>query len=366
MFHTSRFIAVLALFVALMLERPAHAQGLPVVLSTHMDGENLTIEIHGQNFVTPAVPTVWLGPIPLAVINHTAGTVLAAVPYPIASGTYLLQVKWSFTRWAIFTVTVGAIGPKGDTGDPGARGADGAVGPTGPQGEKGDRGDVGPQGQKGDTGPTGPSGAAGATGAQGLAGIVDRFDALAGLPCQRAGRAGTIELAYAENGDATLRCAYVDAVPTADPDQYESNDQPEAATLIDSLTADTLTLGTFLGCNDLSSPQPPKAITANFHDHTDTSDWYLIRGVDQYYPEPDHQCRFSLSLRFLLTVPEGSTYKLFVCSSPSPETLLRDGTNVDVTWADTDADDTRTFYVEVRRIAASSAEQRYTLTIRGQ
>src|SRR5688572_27684677 len=198
MFHTSRLIAMLALFVALTPGRLAYAQSLPVVLSTHMDGENLTLEIHGQNFVTSVVPTVWLGRIPLAVIDHSASTVLASVPYPIASGTYLLQVKWSLTRWAVFTVTVGAIGPKGDTGEPGPRGVDGAVGPVGPQGEKGDPGDAGPQGPQGEAGSTGAQGMAGPAGPQGPTGgqgpmgpqgpkgdpgIVSSFNQLSGIPC---------------------------------------------------------------------------------------------------------------------------------------------------------------------------------------
>lgn len=194
MFRTHYLLCVAVLLAALMLNRPAHAQGIPVVTSTHTDSDKLTLEIHGHNFITSVVPTVTLGSLPLSVIDRSPTTIVAALPYAGASGTYLLQVRWSLTRWAAFFVTIGAIGPKGDAGDPGPRGADGAVGQMGPQGE---RGEAGPQGAPGAIGPQGPRGEPGA---------VANFDALAGIPCTAGGDAGFISLTYATDGAATLRC----------------------------------------------------------------------------------------------------------------------------------------------------------------
>jgi hypothetical protein len=91
-------------------------------------------------------------------------------------------------------------------------------GPPGPKGDKGDPGDPGDPGVNGTNGADGLNGAdgqPGAPGPPGLPGVVGSFDSLAGLPCTRTGVAGSIQIFYAANGDATLRCVLPD--PTEPP-----------------------------------------------------------------------------------------------------------------------------------------------------
>lgn len=65
---------------------------------------------------------------------------------------------------------VGPTGPQGIQGPAGADGLDGATGPQGPQGIQGVQGDTGPQGIQGIQGATGPTGPMGPAGADGLNG----------------------------------------------------------------------------------------------------------------------------------------------------------------------------------------------------
>ena len=98
---------------------------------------------------------------------------------------------------------VGATGPVGPTGGVGATGAAGASGATGASGASGTQGSTGPQGPKGDSGSAGAPGTSGATGASGTVGS---FGALAGLPCDNNGVMGSIVIAYAAGGTATIAC----------------------------------------------------------------------------------------------------------------------------------------------------------------
>jgi plastocyanin len=47
--------------------------------------------------------------------------------------------------------------------------------------------------------------------------VIGSFDALAGLSCVRNGAKGLIQLLYAGNGDATLRCALTSSTPPPPP-----------------------------------------------------------------------------------------------------------------------------------------------------
>ena len=236
----------------------------------------------------------------------------------------------------------------------------GPPGPSGPAGLPGPQGLEGPQGPPGQQGIEGPRGA---DGPQGPPGIIDSFDGLAGLPCQREGRLGSIVVSYSDNGDATLRCAYVEPPPTFGSDPYETNNQPADAVHIGSISPDGMIIPSpFGGCVSLGEPINPIQIEANFHDASDVSDWYLVRGVDQ---SGNDFCVNTLSLRFFLAVPEGGTYELFIYSSPSPDSLIGHGQSFNVNWSDTSGDDTTTFYVEVRRIGGAPTGQAYTLRIVG-
>jgi hypothetical protein len=95
----------------------------------------------------------------------------------------------------------GPAGPAGPTGPAGDRG------PTGPAGSPGAPGQPGPQGARGATGAAGAAGAAGPTGPAGPAGPkVGSLDELSGTTCHAPAGTGTLTVAYAADGSASIAC----------------------------------------------------------------------------------------------------------------------------------------------------------------
>jgi hypothetical protein len=90
--------------------------------------------------------------------------------------------------------TQGPPGPAGPAGADGAPGSRGATGAAGPQGAAGPAGADGARGARGPTGPAGPAGPP-----------LGSIDQLSGTPCHAG--AGTLAIAYAADGTATISCA---------------------------------------------------------------------------------------------------------------------------------------------------------------
>ena len=174
----------------------------PVITATSISADRTTVFIDGENFGRQ--PRVWVdGTLLTGVTVDATGThVVAALPV-LPPATYLVQVVTKDRQFlfddvdhvATFALVVGT-------------GGKGEVGPQGP------RGPVGPAGPIGLTGPIGPIGPAGPAGAPGAIGS---FDVLAGLSCVRDGATGQIQLLYASNGDATLRCVLPSSPPPPPP-----------------------------------------------------------------------------------------------------------------------------------------------------
>lgn len=85
-------------------------------------------------------------------------------------------------------------GPAGRAGPPGPAGATGSAGPQGAAGPTGADGARGPTGSRGPTGATGPAGPP-----------LGSIDQLVGTQCH--GGAGTLSIAYASDGTATISCS---------------------------------------------------------------------------------------------------------------------------------------------------------------
>jgi Protein of unknown function (DUF1566)/Collagen triple helix repeat (20 copies) len=239
------FVAGLVATVGLM-SGPAHAAGLPVVISTTVDSAHNMLTINGQNFGSN--PLITLGSLKFTTAAGSSSTRIVGnfpTSNPASSftpGTYFMTVQFSNQLPSIYTVDIGAqgvagpqgaIGPQGVTGAPGpqgiqgpagAQGAQGLMGPPGlpgAQGAKGDPGPVGPKGADGAIGPAGQNGTAGAqgppgdTGPQGPQGLQgpkgDKGDPGSGggggLTCTTA---PNIYLATAANGTQTCQPRYVD------------------------------------------------------------------------------------------------------------------------------------------------------------
>jgi hypothetical protein len=183
LFAPLRAILAAAFFIT-AVSGPAHAAGVPVVISTTVDSLHNTFTINGQNFGSNAIIT--LGSIKFTTVSSSSSQILGSFPAanPASSfspGTYFLTLQFTNQLPSIFTAVIGAAGPQGPIGLTGATGAAGPVGPTGargptgPQGANGTNGPAGPTGPTGNPGPMGPAGtngATGATGAQGSAGPV--------------------------------------------------------------------------------------------------------------------------------------------------------------------------------------------------
>jgi hypothetical protein len=173
------FVAGLMATVGLM-SSPAHAAGLPVVISTTVDSANNMLTINGQNFGSN--PLITLGSLKFTTAAGSSSTrIVGNFPTgnPASSftpGTYFMTVQFSNQLPSIYTVDIGAqgaagpqgpIGPQGVAGAPGPQGIQGPAGAQGAQGLMGPLGLPGAHGAKGDPGPVGPKGADGAIGPAG-------------------------------------------------------------------------------------------------------------------------------------------------------------------------------------------------------
>ena len=110
---------------------PAHAAGLPVIVSTTVDYTQNTVTIKGQNFGVS--PNVTLDTMTLRTATSSSSQIVADFPTGIPAssftpGTYFLAVTYKNQLPSLFTVDVGA------NGAPGPQGPTGATGPAGPQG----------------------------------------------------------------------------------------------------------------------------------------------------------------------------------------------------------------------------------------
>jgi hypothetical protein len=126
--------------------------------------------------------------------------------------SYETQISWNQKGPA------GEAGAAGAKGTNGVDGKDGAIGHKGADGTNGTNGAAGPKGADGTNGTNGSDGVDGAPGAQGPAGPqgplgsggggLASLDSLDGIPCNSAGAAGTVDVAYGPPpaGAITLAC----------------------------------------------------------------------------------------------------------------------------------------------------------------
>ena|ERR1700722_5669036 len=182
-------LAILAaVFFITALSGPAHAAGVPVVISTTVDSTHNTLIVNGQNFGGNAIIT--LGSIKFTTVSTSSTQILGSFPAAnppssFSPGTYFLTLQFTNQLPSIFTVVIGSVGPPGPIGPAGATGTTGAKGPAGatgaagaqgimgapgPAGPAGTAGATGPAGTQGPAGPVGPAGAPGAQGPTGLTG----------------------------------------------------------------------------------------------------------------------------------------------------------------------------------------------------
>lgn len=123
--------------------------------------------VTGHNFNNGGTVELWLGTIPLNVLEQSDTVIIAELPEktPIMEGSYQLVATTGggTVRQDDFDgVTIGAEGLQGEQGLPGVDGADGAPGA---------KGDDGPRGIQGIQGEQGPQGLLGLPGSQGDPGI---------------------------------------------------------------------------------------------------------------------------------------------------------------------------------------------------
>ena len=152
---------------------PAHAAGLPLVISATVDYTHGTLTISGQNF--GSAPTVTLDSLTFPAQSASSSQVVAnfpsgRTPSSFTPGTYFLAVTFRNQLPTIFGVDIGANGAQGPAGPAGAQGVTGPAGPAGPQGLPGPMGPPGATGSAGAAGAQGLQGIAGPQGAQGLQG----------------------------------------------------------------------------------------------------------------------------------------------------------------------------------------------------
>jgi hypothetical protein len=213
------FLGLIGLFG--IVNSPAYASGIPLVLNTTVNSSTATLTINGQNFGSSPVVTLNNSSFPI-IQPPGASQIVAGFPNdkPLSTftpGTYLLTLTFKNQLPSIFTVMIGASGaqgppgsigpqgvagsqgPKGDPGPIGPKGADGATGPAGQNGV------AGVQGPRGDTGPQGPQGTQGPQGIQGPK--ADPGAGGGGLICTTA---PNIYLVTASNGTQTCQPRYVD------------------------------------------------------------------------------------------------------------------------------------------------------------
>lgn len=179
----------------------------PVITATSMSADRTTVFIDGENLGRQ--PRVWVDGTRLTgvTVDATGTHVVATLPV-LQPATYLLQLATKDRQFSFDDVdhvaTFVLVVTDGATGH-------GETGPAGPRGPAGPAGPVGPGGPIGPIGPIGPAGPAGAPG------VIGSFDALAGLSCVRDGANGHVQLLYAGNGDATLRCVLTSPPPPPPP-----------------------------------------------------------------------------------------------------------------------------------------------------
>src|ERR1700760_4986081 len=171
----SKVLSFIAALIALVGfdSLPAHALGLPVVISATVDYTHNTLTISGQNFGSS--PSVTLDALSFPAQSSSSNQVVASfpsgrVPSSFTPGTYFLTVTFKNQLPTIFGVDIGANGPAGAAGPPGAVGSPGATGPAGPAGLVGPMGPPGATGATGAAGMQGLPGVAGPAGPQGLQG----------------------------------------------------------------------------------------------------------------------------------------------------------------------------------------------------
>lgn len=174
LFVPMRAILVATFFIT-AVSGPAHAAGVPVVISTTVDSIHNTLTMNGQNFGSNAIIT--LGSIKFTTVSSSSTQILGSFPAanPASSfspGTYFLTLQFANQVPSIFTAVIGSVGPQGPIGLTGATGATGAKGPAGPAGAAGAQGNIGAPGPVGPAGPAGTAGAIGPAGTQGPAGPV--------------------------------------------------------------------------------------------------------------------------------------------------------------------------------------------------
>src|ERR1700722_11435598 len=179
-------LAILAaVFFITALSGPAHAAGVPVVISTTVDSTHNTLIVNGQNFGGNAIIT--LGSIKFTTVSTSSTQILGSFPAAnppssFSPGTYFLTLQFTNQLPSIFTVVIGSVGAPGPHGPAGPAGTAGATGPAGTQGPAGP---VGPAGAPGAQGPTGLTGAQGPPGAGlsvgTLSGIVEMCSAGMGM-----------------------------------------------------------------------------------------------------------------------------------------------------------------------------------------
>jgi hypothetical protein len=144
-----RFIAVVALALAMAVPVSAQPTSAPLITSAQPDFTTATLKIDGTSL--PASPQVTLGGLRLTVLTASASEIVTALPSQIVPATYWLVVYGTGKNAtsATFAVTVGAVGPQGPAGESGPPGIQGPVGPVGPQGPAGPQGPPGPAGPGG-------------------------------------------------------------------------------------------------------------------------------------------------------------------------------------------------------------------------
>jgi plastocyanin len=175
---------ILLLTLTLSASLLANERREPVITATSISADHTTVFVDGENFGRQ--PRVWVNGTRLTgvTVDVTGTHIVAALPV-LQPATYLLQIVTKDRSFLFddadhattFALVVGGTAGPGEAGPPGPRG------------------------------PIGPAGPAGAPG------VIGSFDALAGLSCVRDGANGHIQLLYASNGDATLRCALTSPPP---------------------------------------------------------------------------------------------------------------------------------------------------------
>lgn len=138
----NRFFNFIAAGIALMgiLNVPAQAEGLPLIVSATVDYSHQTLTISGKNFGKAPIVTLDSSTFPTQ--SSAAGEVVASfpagkAPSTFVPGTYFLTLVFKNQLPAIFAVDIGANGAQGPAGPAGTPGTSGPQGPAGIPGPAG-------------------------------------------------------------------------------------------------------------------------------------------------------------------------------------------------------------------------------------